>query len=359
MASWSRQSSIPCLRAETGNIEGQGYISAIQFHAGGPDPTPFTITWRGVASVINDPVSMVADMFTTRGNWTMADFDPITLAQGAGIAAANSAPVHWVFFDDQTYGQILVDLFENYLTDIALNAAGQLTITWPSFTIRHNDIAQPYLDAAVDCEGDDPEDSVVYRLAQENLVNEVVMRSRHNWSTNGQVAEFTYSYLPSQHAYKSRKPRNFTLKGVRTEAHAYAWLQYFLSPLVELPATVDIPLKALLPYFHMQQGSLVALTWSAGPDVLGRGWTNRILRVLETSTDYLLQRHALKCFDTGLSVVPPQAVPFRAQNNSLWYLLLKEADHTLEFASTLTFPWVSSGAERHWVTRVTPNGQTV
>lgn len=351
------------------DVEGTGtVISAIQFISTGPSPTPYRISWRGKGSVyppsilINDPVSMIQAMFTIRGNWLPTDFDAQSITQSIGIAAAYHIPVHWVFQEDQSYGQILTDVFENYLADISLNSDGQLRITynlWPMVPINRNEIAQPYLDAKQDVAGDDPEDAVTYRLAQENLVNEVVIRARHNWVTNEQAVEYTFAEPRSQNAYHSRKVRNFTLKGIRILEHGTSWIQLFLSPLHEMPAIVTIPLKALLPYFHMHRGSFIALTWSAGPDVLGRGWDKRILRVLETPINYLEQTLGLRCFDTGLSVVPPSAVPFRAQNDSLWYLLVNPESGALQFVSTLPFPWISSGAERHWVTRVTPAGATI
>ena len=348
-----------------GDIENTGVnILSIQFDQAGPNPTEYELTWRGYGATAYgnfDPFSAIRDAFIHRGNWLESDFDPATVAQAPGIAAAYAIPVHWVFQEDQTYGQILTELWENYLADVYLTDQGQLAVRynlWPMVPIFHNDIVQPYLLASRDCVGDDPEDSVTYHLDRENLINEVIVRWRHNWARNDQASETTFAHRPSQEAYHVRRPRNFTLKGIRTQAHLNAWIALFLSPLVEYPATVEIPLKSL-EHLHIQRGAFIAMDWSAGPDVLGRGWDKRVLRVMETQTDYLEQTHTLTALDTRLSVQPPQAAPFRAQNNSLWYLRLRSEDGALEFVSSLEFPWVSAGVERHWVRRVTPNQQVI
>jgi hypothetical protein len=148
------------------------------------------------------------------------------------------------------------------------------------------------------------------------------------------------------------------LPGIRWTSHAEIWARLFLSPLVERPGIVTIPLKSLAAQ-HLQRGTLFAFDWSAGPSVTGQGWTQRVLRVLETSTDYLEQTMTVTAFDTGYSVIPPQAVPFLDQNGVRWYLRLSPLTTTLEFVSALLFPWISVGADRHWVTRVSPLGVTV
>ena len=103
--------------------------------------------------------------------------------------------------------------------DAFLTSNGQLGMTynlWPTVPIAQNDVIEPYLDAAQDCPGEDPENEVVYDLSRENLINEVIIRWRHNWATNTEAAEYDYVYAPSQSAYQIRKAKNFTLKGIRT-----------------------------------------------------------------------------------------------------------------------------------------------
>lgn len=348
------------------NYEGQGPVTVVQFSlswVAGSD-----VTWRGPGSVdaagvaITDPVTMLYLMFTVRGNWVSEDFDPQMLARAQGIAATYGFPLHWCFTDDAAYGQILADVCQNYLAEVSLTSNGQLGITynlWPFVPIAQNDVIEPYLDAAMDAPGDDPEDEVSYTLSRENLVNEVIIRWRHNWATDTQAAEYDFVYAPSQNAYQVRKAEPFTLKGIRTMNHLYTWIQLFLSPLVEMPAFITMPCKALLPYMQIQRGTYVALNLAHGPDPLGRGWIKRILRVIETTTDHLAQIHTFTAIDTRLSVVPPQAVPFLDAVGATWYLRIRALDGQLEFVSSLAFPWIAVGTPRRYVIRMSPQAVPV
>src|SRR5262245_4499624 len=103
------------LQGATGNIAGQGFVSAIRFGQTGPNISDGVISWRGKGSLdpanqlVRDPLDMVRRMFTVRGTWLDSDFDQASLTRSAGLTEAYGLPLHWIFDQDKTYGQWLTE----------------------------------------------------------------------------------------------------------------------------------------------------------------------------------------------------------------------------------------------------------
>lgn len=312
------------------DIDGQAHtVATIQINpsiAGAALGKRLSVDMRGAVDaagqLISNPITALQYAFTTHGTWQAAEFDPFTCNKARELAQALGYPIHWAMVDTRSYKQHLSDVLYHYHGNHTLNLNGQLVITLDQEGFVPTDQILAHYDAQIHIAGEDPEDAIEYDVDKRNLANSLHCSYAYSWvsDTYGQTADRTHPVSIRSHGVQHRDIR---LPGIRLESHLNQWTNLFLSRYAMRPAIVRFSLPTLL-YLAQQPTTYATLTWVGGPSTQGRGWTERVLKVLNAGFDFERHEQALECFDTGLTFRRPTYLALEDQGGTLRYLYVLE-----------------------------------
>jgi hypothetical protein len=276
------------------NVEGLGLVATLQFnlsavlngevsvrHAGSSDAQGLPIT---------NPVRGLIWMLVQYLGWTANDFDRGAVEQTIHDMDLLGYYFWWVFQEEKTVREWLLEILPQYHTDATETGNGQLSLildrslttlpVYPDYHVPASEIE----DFGV------PATAVSSEKQIDDLCNQVTLHGRHHWVTGQTTASFIADFVQSQAAYQAAYPVDFTFRGMYQLAHATTWLNSFFTRHGFEPRVVRFTLRGLKGTTLIPP-RFITVEWPP------RGWSQRLLKIRKRTTSWARRQVTLECID--------------------------------------------------------------
>jgi hypothetical protein len=276
------------------SYEGRPPVATLQFRLGSVLNTEVSVRFSGSVDgqglPLTNPIQSLVWLLSTHGTWRMSDFDQGTVEQTRRDMDNLGYPFFWVFNEERTVREWLLEIMPHYHTDFIETGQGRLAVildrsvttlpVTPDYHIRADEIddfGSPLLAMRSVKEFDD-------------LANQVILHGRYNWAGGQPTSTFTADFVQSQAAYRAAYPIEFTFRGMYTPTHATTWLNSFVSRHGFEPTVRQFTLRGLrgTPLIPPR---LITVEW---PPL---GWSQRLMKVRRRTTSWRNRRVMLECID--------------------------------------------------------------
>lgn len=276
------------------NLEGHGLVAILQFylrdvlngeisvrHGGSVDPSGNPIT---------NPVRGLMAMLTEYGGWTGADFDQGPCQQTIRDMDALGYPFYWMFQEERSVRDWLLELLPHYHTDATETGRGQLSMILDRSLTSLPILPDYHIPANEIKDFGSPATAISAEKQMDDLANQITLHMRHNWVAGQPTLSFVGDYVQSQAAYHAAYPVEFSFRGMYTLAHATTWLNSFVTRHGFEPRVVRLTMHGLkgTPLIPPR---LITVEWPP------RGWVQRVLKVRKRTTSWSRREVTLECID--------------------------------------------------------------
>jgi hypothetical protein len=291
------------------NYEGRGVIATLRFLV---NPTNGVVSVRHGGAVdnsgqpITNPVRMLYQLLQDRAGWTLADFDRALCEQTAFDMDALGYPAYGCFQEERTVREWLRELLPQYHTDFTETGSGQLGMILDRSVTTLPLVPDYHIPAYEVMDDGSGVGGLRFEAHGEDVVNQITLRGRYNWSTGDYTAAYAWAYAQSQSAYAAAFPATFSFRQMYTGAHAIQWMQSHGIRHGFEPRAVSLTLKTLRG-LALIPPRFVTLEW---PPL---GWVQHLLKVRAVDIDWESGTTTLECVDCrrelSASVTSPTADP--------------------------------------------------
>jgi hypothetical protein len=244
----------------------------------------------GTGVPMTNPIRGLMFVLQAYGGWTLNDFDRALCERATVDMETLGYPFYWVFHEERTVRDWLMEILPHYHTDATETGRSQLAMIVDRSLTTLTVTPDYHIPAHEIQDFGNPLTAISTEKQLDDLVNQATLHLRHNWTATQSAATFVGDFVQSQAAYHAAYPEEFTFRGMYTTAHVTQWLNSFFTRHGFDPRVVRFTLRGL-KHTPLIPPRLITVEWPPW------GWVQRLLKVRRRTTSWAQRSVSLECVD--------------------------------------------------------------